>query len=118
MRASWRGVRKTAGRISAMVLPIRTKVRRPDLAGTPSADRVGWIAPPGHYPIGIDGDFLDEHGEPNTRTKEFREPPDDSGNWVVVWWQGITWPDGGHSSAFYRWEYVPLLEILEYPAPG
>ncbi|MEV6073427.1 hypothetical protein AB0L82_43355 [Nocardia sp. NPDC052001] len=100
-----------------MALLPRTKVRRPNLAGTPSADRVGWIAPPGHYPVELDGDFLTPDGEPNTKTTERRDPPDESGNWIVVWWQGRELADGTRGSGIYRWEYVPWLEVLTEHTP-
>lgn len=98
-----------------MALPPTTKVWRPDLADTVGGDRVGWIAPPGHFPTAIDGDFLDENDMPNTRTKVLVNPPDDSGNWAVVWWQGSVLADNTRGAGFYSWEYLPWLEVLEYP---
>ncbi|MGV9838063.1 hypothetical protein ACWDUL_28215 [Nocardia niigatensis] len=88
------------------MLPTRTKVWRPDLADTLGGDRVGWVAPPGHYPTQVGTDFLDAVENPNPVTTVLTDPPDSSGNWVVVWWQ----------PGRYAWEYVPWLEVLEYPS--
>lgn len=100
-----------------MPLPTRTKVWRPSLADTVEGDRVGWIAPPGHYPVEYDCSFIESVENPNARKVERREPPDDSGDWAVVWWQGLLYPDGTRGKGGYSWEYVPWLEVLEYPDP-
>ncbi|WP_282775793.1 hypothetical protein [Nocardia sp. CC201C] len=97
-----------------MGLPPRTKVDRPDLADSTGGDRIGYVAPPGHYPVVTDGEFLGADDMPNPRTREERDPPDDSGDWVVVAWKGEPEPDGT-PSWFYRWEYAPRLRVLAPP---
>ena len=98
-----------------MPLPPRTKVRRPDLADTTGGDRIGWVAPSGHYPTVYEGDFLSSVEDPNARQVVQSTPPDTVNDWIVVWWQGSRHPDGTRGPGFYRWEPVGWLEVLELP---